>query len=471
MKDQKTLESELKKAEIIEKVFIDIYDLKANDLNVIIYGFEKDIIEGLAESIKVNGLIKAIVINENKKIISGHLRWAAFKLLDEADKNEENPTGKYKTIPAEVKKFDDSVISEEEYFFISNEGRSRNTYQQLHEMERWSKILQKSKYDHLSLGGKREIIVKRVGLGSDKTYYRAKKALDYIEQLRKEKGSEQKIAKLMKRFEDKSWDKIEKIVKQEKNKPTPEALAGAELPELEEFIEDFELDIDLEDYDEDNNPVQGIRKAIGEMLDIDLDKKKYKKDRGEAVYTYRELLMMSKYELYDLVERYSLDIELNKYKKYQNPIFLCRTIARCLGIKVPEMTAQELVSLNLDDLSSYSKQNELGLKLKDYKDPYLIYLHKVGNHLKIDSTLIDQELERPFIKKSYQRNFRSIKLGWMKMAIRESRKSKLQKIEIMTEKADSNTKKLAELISKIDSKNLDELLDHIKSKSNSTSES
>lgn len=471
MKNDGTLSPELEKAEILETIKADIYVLKENNLNGFVYGFEKDIAEGIAESIKANGLIHPIVINKNNKIIAGHLRLEAYKLLDEADSKTENPSGQYKTILAEVRQFSTDGISEEEYFFISNEGRSRNSYQQLYEMEGWSRILRSEKYNHLSTGQKRDITIKRVGLGSQKTYYRAKPALDHIEHLRDQQGGEHRISKLLRRLKDKSWAEIEKIIKLEKDKPSTESLVEKDEKDLEQIIDDYELDVDVEDFEGDPDKMKGLRKAIAEELDLDLDEKKHKKEIGEVHFTYQELLRFNKYELFDLADRYSLGIDVKKFKKYKSSLLLSREIASRLQIETPDLTAKDLVSLNLDDLIYFSKQHNLGIQLSKLDDPYPIYLEEVAKHHRIDPVQIDHELSQPFVKKNYQKNFRSIRFGRLKMAIRKSRKKKLHKIEILTEKADKNIDKLAELITKIDSKSIKDLLELVNSSPNKQSDS
>jgi len=65
-------------------MFMQVNDLKPHPLNDTIYDkFDPEVSADLIESIKINGLIDPIIINQDNVIISGHRRWEVHKILEQ----------------------------------------------------------------------------------------------------------------------------------------------------------------------------------------------------------------------------------------------------------------------------------------------------------------------------------------------------------------------------------------------------
>lgn len=159
----------------IEK--IDINLLQPHPRNVEIYGNED--ISDLQQSIAESGWIKPLTVNPEYVVISGHRRYLASKALD------------YTELPVVIEEF----ASEEamlERLLRENENRGKTPEQQIREGMCWEPIekqkaeaRQKAGVDlqeNFPEGGQvRDIIARRVGLGSGKTYEKGKEVVEFVD--------------------------------------------------------------------------------------------------------------------------------------------------------------------------------------------------------------------------------------------------------------------------------------------------
>jgi ParB/RepB/Spo0J family partition protein len=167
---------------------IDIQLLHPHPRNKDIYG-EEDIKE-LADQITKSGYVKPIIINKNNMVISGHRRMYACLYLGE------------KYIPFTREKFKDEN-EELERLLIENQYREKTMTQKAEEGKLWEEIeSKKAKQRQLSglnnqsvvvdnvpqreNGKSRDIIAEKVGIGSGRTYERAKVTVEKINNLKKE---------------------------------------------------------------------------------------------------------------------------------------------------------------------------------------------------------------------------------------------------------------------------------------------
>lgn len=171
--------------------FIDITLLKPHSKNKDIYGEEN--IDKLALQISNTNFVKELIINENNVIISGHRRYFACMKLG------------IKRIPCNKIKFKNQ-IDELERLLLENQAREKTTFQKMKEAEMWENIEKEKANQRVNLGtypmlhgtqgdekGKvRDILAKKVGLGSGHTYERAKSAMNKIKELKKE-GKEKDV--------------------------------------------------------------------------------------------------------------------------------------------------------------------------------------------------------------------------------------------------------------------------------------
>ena len=166
---------------------IDINRLIPHSLNKGIYGNED--IQELAGSIKKSNFIKPLIINQSNVIISGHRRYYACLFL------------KINELPCEMLTFKDEN-EELERLLLENQNREKTNHQKMKEIEAWENIeIDKAKerqgvrtdlIDNIVDSGPesyrtRDILAERVGLGSGRTYERAKPAVKKIDDL-KEQG-------------------------------------------------------------------------------------------------------------------------------------------------------------------------------------------------------------------------------------------------------------------------------------------
>ena len=174
---------------------VNIKKLKPHPLNIKLYG-EEEVDEGLVASIKEKGILVPIVIKEDKTIISGHRRWVAAKKAG------------LKTIPARVATFK-TKLSEKEAILDFNRNREKTFSQKMAEAE-LSEEIEGERAKGRSLAGKkiedprlnlaggvketlrvnlpgvskgraREIISKKVGIGSGVQYRKSKKIVEAAE--------------------------------------------------------------------------------------------------------------------------------------------------------------------------------------------------------------------------------------------------------------------------------------------------
>lgn len=192
--DNKLSKSEPIPRKIIE---VDISILKPHPRNTGIYGQEN--VSDLMALIKERGhIVNSLVINKDNIIISGHRRWLAAKEL------------KFKTVPCEVIEFDseedelealihynasrektfearvrESMVLEEVYSAKADKRRLGNLKQNNTDMDN---LTISDDWDD-DIGATRDIVAKRVGISSGKTYERGKKVVLTVDRLR-EKGNE-----------------------------------------------------------------------------------------------------------------------------------------------------------------------------------------------------------------------------------------------------------------------------------------
>lgn len=119
---------------------MNINSIKVNPLNVKIYGTEK-LSEDFVLSIKTNGVLEPLIINERNIIISGHRRFNAAKLLN---LNE---------VPVIIKHFNND-LEEKEALLTYNKQREKTTSQLLRESEEYE-IIEKARAK-LRMGAKNE---------------------------------------------------------------------------------------------------------------------------------------------------------------------------------------------------------------------------------------------------------------------------------------------------------------------------
>jgi len=191
-------------------VNISIDRLIPHSLNKGIYGNED--IQELADSIKKSNFIKPLIINQSNVIISGHRRYYACLFL------------KINELPCEILTFKDEN-EELERLLLENQNREKTNHQKMKEIEAWEGIerdkararqgiagsinlglvrdrgLQlgeiSTEYTFPQINGSNQqdisgkscdILAERVGLGSGRTYERAKSAVKKIDEF-KEQGN------------------------------------------------------------------------------------------------------------------------------------------------------------------------------------------------------------------------------------------------------------------------------------------
>jgi ParB family chromosome partitioning protein len=173
---------------------INISELKPHPINKKIYGEEKEEIAKLAKQIKKSNHIADLIINQDNVIISGHRRYYACLILDKQE------------LPCKRITFKDEN-EEIERLLLENQYRDKTTHQKLKETDAWKDVEQRKAKERqaTSTGGNnpqlrdrcpqaevgktRDIIAERVGLGSGRTYERAKPVVEKIDEL-KEQGND-----------------------------------------------------------------------------------------------------------------------------------------------------------------------------------------------------------------------------------------------------------------------------------------
>ena len=221
-----------------ESFKVDISIISPHPKNAEIYG--EDDIKELAEKIKSSGYIKPLYVNQDHVIISGHRRYKACLSLG------------IKNIPVVVKKFE-SKQEELEILLLENMYRDKTTEQKVNEANEWE-VIEKEKArkrqselngktllrdncpqaknqntdkddcpeqeDETEKGRTRDIVAKRVGLGSGKTLERAKPVVENITELRKNGDIEN--AEFLSKALDKSITGAKKLVEENIVEKVPE---------------------------------------------------------------------------------------------------------------------------------------------------------------------------------------------------------------------------------------------------------
>ncbi|MDD1414916.1 ParB/RepB/Spo0J family partition protein [Dolichospermum sp. ST_con] len=148
-----------------------VAELYPHPKNQSIYGDED--IKELAQSIEEQGLNKALLIRPDGRIISGHRRWKAVKLLG------------WETVNVIEQEFTDDA-EELKTLLISNEYRAKTNEQKCREGLLWEHIEQAESRKLMGLKGKgkgpsRNRIAKKVGLQSGPTYNKARIVVSAID--------------------------------------------------------------------------------------------------------------------------------------------------------------------------------------------------------------------------------------------------------------------------------------------------
>ena len=203
--------------------------LKPHQKNSAIYGEEEDVTE-LIELIRMSGWVKPLVVTPTGTIISGHQRCKAVLALG------------WESIMVEVREFADE-LAELEALLLENASRLKSTEQKVREGEAWKEVetFKANLRRHASLkhgnhspvpenfperekGDSRDLIAKRVGIGSGRTYEKAALVVSVIDSDTK-KGDLVTAQGLRQVLNEKSVDAAHTLAK----KPPPERQALAEL--------------------------------------------------------------------------------------------------------------------------------------------------------------------------------------------------------------------------------------------------
>ena len=455
-----------KQPKTIKTESVAIEKLKEHPLNKAIYKDEESTIKEMMVSIQTGGVLNKIVANVNYMIVSGHLRWQALCELKKMDALSDNSTNRYDTVEVDLKEFSEDTMTEEEYLLTSNEGRIKTIIDQLHETERWIEIFKQPKYKAYK-DKKDEFIAHKVGLSSSRMFDRVKRAIKYIESLKETEDPSYSIDRFFKLIEEKkSFTAIDNLIKKLKNKPTGKELSGKTKEELDDICREFDLDFDVDQFDNQKNPLKAFIEAIANALGIKLnDPEEEEEEENESrEYTYEELKGLSKEDLISIVRRRSLDVEIDDFVGYKNPIFLCREVAGELKIDVPRFSVSELISLNLKDLMAFVRKKKLKLNVKDYKDPLPVYQNKLAEFYDIPKNELNDVLTKPLRTANYEKTNRSIQFGRMEMRIKRGPKGGLPIIQVFAGVNTDKISKLAELLTHINSDNIDGLLNEAKKK-------
>ncbi|GEM_PF-4176070 len=163
---------------IVETKFINITELYHHPKNHFIYGKEEDISD-LIESLTTFGQTRPIIVNQNNEILSGNRRFQTAKAIGMT------------MMECEVREFD-SHEGELEFLLIENVQRAKNTEQKVREAQLWKDIESAKAKKRQSTKGKdkdksefgttRDVVAKKVGLGSGYNYQKAEKVVNAIDQ-------------------------------------------------------------------------------------------------------------------------------------------------------------------------------------------------------------------------------------------------------------------------------------------------
>ncbi|WP_375498669.1 ParB/RepB/Spo0J family partition protein [uncultured Nostoc sp.] len=149
-----------------------IVELHPHPKNEGIYGDED--IEQLAQDIERSKWVKPLIVTPEGTIISGHRRWKAVSYLG------------WVTVPIEEKEFTDE-IAELEALLLENANREKSIEQKCREGLTWEAIernnsRQRQGSKGSGVGSTRDVIAKRVGIGSGINYEKARKVVLAIDE-------------------------------------------------------------------------------------------------------------------------------------------------------------------------------------------------------------------------------------------------------------------------------------------------
>lgn len=224
--------------------YVDINDLHPHPRNVEIYGDED--VTALQQSIQESGWIKPLTINPEHVVISGHRRYQAAKALG------------YTELPVVIEVFA-SPEAEMERLLRENENRGKTPEQQIREGMTWEPIEDKKAEarqkagtnlpENFPEGGEvRNIIARRVGLGTGKTYEKGKAVVERID-MELRIGDYHRYAEILRtQLNDQSitsaWNTLDKIVKAEEkerlDQERAEEKARLKAQQLEEELKKVE---------------------------------------------------------------------------------------------------------------------------------------------------------------------------------------------------------------------------------------
>lgn len=135
-------------------------------------------IQSLADSIKKHGLLQPIVVTKDYTLIAGERRLKATKLLKETE---------IEVIVRDIKEHEQQLLceiaeNEERKEFTIEErvkfGKELEQVEKLKAKEREIKGKKTDPMDHGPQGTTRDIVAKKIGIGSGRTYSRAKEVVD-----------------------------------------------------------------------------------------------------------------------------------------------------------------------------------------------------------------------------------------------------------------------------------------------------
>lgn len=232
--------------------YVDINLLQPHPRNVEIYGDED--VTALQQSIAESGWIKPLTVNPEYVVISGHRRYQAAKALG------------YTKLPVVVEAFP-TKEAEMERLLRENENRGKTPEQQIREGMTWepiedAKARNRQGYEFSSgkfsgtesvlheneSGEVRNIIARRVGLGSGKTYEKGKDVVVRIDDEIK-KGDYHRYAEILRtQLNEQSitaaWNTLDKIEKAEEkerlDQEKADELARLKAQQLEEELKKVE---------------------------------------------------------------------------------------------------------------------------------------------------------------------------------------------------------------------------------------
>lgn len=131
-----------------------------------------------------------------------------------------------------------------------------------------------------------------------------------------------------------------KPAKEEKAKPkkkTWQDLVDMEEDELKELIDEDEIDVDADDFEDDED---GLREAIAEELEIEIPKKapakgkKEEKEEEDEKLAWSDLVEMDRDEMEELIDDEELDVDADDFEDDDEG--LRKAIAKEMKIEVPK---------------------------------------------------------------------------------------------------------------------------------------